>query len=102
MRPQTYLTGFALMLILGVAPLSPCPAQPVAGTTVSTHRFTAAGEGGFEWFFLLVDAGNDLGLWRKNGLEPEFVPAPGTAAQLRERIDAGAKVGFANTAEVTL
>jgi len=102
MRPRTYLTGFALMSILGVAPLPPCQAQPIAATTASTQRFSAASEGSFEWFFLLVDAGNDLGLWRKNGLEPEFVPAPGTAAQLKERVDAGTKVGFANTAEVTL
>jgi hypothetical protein len=53
----------------------------------STQRFNAASEGSFEWFFLLVDAANDQGLWRKCGLEPEFVPAPGTAAQLKERID---------------
>jgi NitT/TauT family transport system substrate-binding protein len=102
MQTRTYLTGFALMLILTVAPLPPCQAQPVAATTAPTQRFKAASDGSFEWFFLLVDAANDQGLWRRYGLEPEFVPAPGTAAQLKERIDAGAKIGFANTAEVTL
>jgi ABC-type nitrate/sulfonate/bicarbonate transport system substrate-binding protein len=102
MRPRNYLTGLALMLIIGAAPLLACRGQPVAATTASTHKFTAASEGTFEWFFLLVDAANDLGLWRQNALEPEFVAAPGTAAQLKERIDAGIKVGFANTAEVTL
>jgi ABC-type nitrate/sulfonate/bicarbonate transport system substrate-binding protein len=102
MQPRTIFAAFALMFVLGVAPLQTCQAQPIASATPSTLRFKAASEGSFEWFFLPVDAAKDQGLWSKYGLEPEFVPAPGTAAQLKERIDAGAKVGFANTAEVTL
>ena len=102
MPPRTIFAAFTLMFILGVAPLQTCQAQAIPATTPSTLKFKAAGEGSFEWFFLLVDAAKDQGLWSKYGLEPEFVPAPGTAAQLKERIDGGAKVGFANTAEVTL
>ena len=56
----------------------------------------------FEWFFLLTDAGKQQGIWSKNGLNPEFVPAAGSAAQLKERVAAGLKIGWINTAEVLI
>ena len=68
-----------------------------------SHQFKAAAEqGSFEWFFLLVDAGNDRGIWARNGLNPEFVPAAGSLVQLKSLIDSGIKIGFVNAAEVTL
>jgi len=77
--------------------------QQSAPAPVAPIRFKAAVENAtFEWFFLLVDAGKDQGIWAKNGLEPEFVPAAGSSAQLIERIDSGVKIGFVNAAEVTL
>jgi NitT/TauT family transport system substrate-binding protein len=69
----------------------------------ASYKFKAAIEQPtFEWFFLLVDAGRDLGIWAKNGLDPEFVAAAGSSAQLKERVDAGVQIGFVNAAEVPL
>src|SRR3977135_975277 len=74
---------------------TPAPIAPV--------KFKAAVENAtFEWFFLLVDAGRDQGIWAKNGLDPEFVPAAGSSEQLKERVESGIKIGFINAAEVTL
>ena len=56
----------------------------------------------FEWFFLLTDAGKVQGIWSKNGLNPEFVPAAGSAAQLKEQVSTGVKIGWVNTAEVLI
>ena len=50
----------------------------------------------FEWFFLLTDAGKVQGIWSKNGLNPEFVPAAGSAAQLKEQVSTGVKIGWVN------
>jgi ABC-type nitrate/sulfonate/bicarbonate transport system substrate-binding protein len=50
----------------------------------------------------VVDAAKEQGIWVKHGLQPEFVPAAGSAAQLKERVDAGVKLGLVNTAEVPL
>jgi NitT/TauT family transport system substrate-binding protein len=75
----------------------PSQAQP------SPYQIQIAAENpAFEWFFLVVDAGKEQGIWAKHGLQPEFVPAAGSAAQLKERVDAGVKLGFVNTAEVPL
>jgi ABC-type nitrate/sulfonate/bicarbonate transport system substrate-binding protein len=72
-------------------------------TAAVPYKFKAAIENpAFEWFFLLVDAGKEQGIWAKHGLDPEFVPAAGSAAQLKERVDAGIKLGVVNTAEVPL
>jgi ABC-type nitrate/sulfonate/bicarbonate transport system substrate-binding protein len=71
--------------------------------SMSLHSFKEAAENTtFEWFFLLVDAGNGQGIWARHGLTPEFVPAAGSSAQLRERVEAGIGIGFVNAAEVTL
>jgi hypothetical protein len=64
-----------------------------------SHQFMAAEQISFEWFFLLVDAGNDRGIWARNGLDPAFVPAAGSSAQLKSLIDSGIKIGFVNAAE---
>jgi NitT/TauT family transport system substrate-binding protein len=70
---------------------------------MTPHRFKAAAENTtFEWFFLLVDTGNAQGIWTRHGLIPEFVPAAGSSAQLRERVEAGIEIGFVNAAEVTM
>jgi len=77
--------------------------QPPAPASATPYKFKAAAEHpAFEWFFLIVDAGKDQGIWAKNGIEPEFVPTAGSSAQLKERLDAGVKIGLVNTAEVTL
>jgi ABC-type nitrate/sulfonate/bicarbonate transport system substrate-binding protein len=68
-----------------------------------SHQFKAASEqGSFEWFFLIVDAGKENGIWTRHGLDPEFVPAAGSSAQLGTLIGSGVKIGFVNAAEVTL
>jgi ABC-type nitrate/sulfonate/bicarbonate transport system substrate-binding protein len=105
MQPKVWILGTLAALIIGVpfpslaeAPQSR-PSQPAS----TPHRFKAAVENAtFEWFFLLVDAGTDQGIWPKNGLDPEFAPAAGSSAQLKERVDEGIKIGFINAAEVTL
>src|SRR5437879_6227431 len=52
----------------GPQPTTPVPATP--------YKFKAAAEHAtFEWFFLLVEAGKDQGIWTKHGLVTEFVPA---------------------------
>jgi len=56
----------------------------------------------FEWFFLLADAGTQQGIWRKNGLDAQFVSAAGSAAQLKEQVASGLKIGWVNTAEVLI
>jgi len=56
----------------------------------------------FEWFFLLADAGKQQAIWSKNGLDAQFVPAAGSAAQLKEQVAAGVKIGWVNTAEVLI
>ncbi len=76
-------------------PATPAPAPP--------YKFKAAGEHpAYEWFFLLVDAGKEQGIWARNDLDPEFVPVASSSTQLKERLDAGIKIGFVNAAEVTL
>ena len=68
-----------------------------------SHQFKAAAEPcSFEWFFLLIDAGNDRGIWARHGLNPEFVPAASSSVQLKSLIESGIKIGFVNAAEVTL
>jgi ABC-type nitrate/sulfonate/bicarbonate transport system substrate-binding protein len=93
-----------LHLAAGVAALPPASLVARAQQPAATrYKFKAAVENpAFEWFFLLVDAGKDQGIWARYGLDPEFVSAAGSAAQLKERVDAGIKIGFVNTAEVPL
>jgi NitT/TauT family transport system substrate-binding protein len=72
-------------------------------TNPTLKEFNAGGENGtFEWLFLLTDAGKEQGIWAKNGLAPKWVPAAGSATQLKEQIASGTKIGFVNTAEVLL
>ena len=98
MHSRTRFFALPLVFSLTVFLWQPSQAQPAP----QTQAIKAACEGSFEWYFLLVDTAKEQGLWLKHGLSREFVAAPGTAIQLKERVDAGAKVGFANTAEVTL
>lgn len=77
--------------------------QPSSPTSTSPYKFKAAAEHPtFEWFFLLVDAGKEQGIWNKNGLDPDFVPVAASSTQLKERIDAGIEIGLVNAAEATL
>jgi len=93
-------------LMIFVSAQSQSAAQTVQtrqALSAAPHKFKAAVENpAFEWFFLLVDTGKEQGIWAKHGLDPEFVPAAGSAAQLKERVDAGIEIGFVNTAEVPL
>lgn len=106
MQLRSWVLGTMFALIIG----APFPSQAQTSqmqqpklAVTSPYKFKAAVENPtFEWFFLLVDAGKDQGFWAKNGLDPEFVPAAGSAAQLKERVDSGVKIGFVNAAEVTL
>jgi ABC-type nitrate/sulfonate/bicarbonate transport system substrate-binding protein len=104
MRSSFWICCTGLVAALGTFPplhaQTPPVQQPLSPTSY-TFR-TAAENAAFEWFFLLVDAGKEQGIWGKHGLDPEFVPAAGSAAQLKERVDAGVKLGFVNTAEVPL
>ncbi len=77
-----------------------CVASPALGQQAATHLKVSGENKSFEWFFLLADAGKESGIWANNGLDPEFVPAAGSAAQLKEKVASGLKVGWANTAEV--
>jgi hypothetical protein len=67
------------------------------------ERISVAGENAsLEWFFLLTDTAANQGIWTKHGLQAELLPAPLNSAQLKERLDSGAEVGFVNAAEVPL
>src|SRR5260370_27346259 len=96
----------ALAIVMAVGATSSPQAQTPQSrqpSSAAKHKFNAAVENSaFEWFFLLVDAGKEQGIWAKHGLDPEFAPTAGSAAQLKERVDAGIKIGFVNTAEVSL
>lgn len=104
MQPTHWIFGTVVALFVG----APCllqaqTSQTLKASAMPPHQFKAAAEqGSFEWFFLLVDAGKEKGIWAKNGLDPEFVPAAGSSAQLKTLIDSGVKIGFVNAAEVTL
>lgn len=104
MRSSFWISCAAL--VAAVATTSPLQAQTSSARqplSASSYKFRAAVENAaFEWFFLLVDTGKEQGIWAKHGLDPEFVPAAGSATQLKERVDAGVKLGFVNTAEVPL
>jgi hypothetical protein len=92
-----------LHMAAGVIAL-PVVSRPIRALAAAVpYKFKAAIENpAFEWFFLLVDAGKEQGIWAKYGLDPEFAPTAGSAAQLKERVDAGIKLGVVNTAEVPL
>jgi NitT/TauT family transport system substrate-binding protein len=104
MPSRLWIQGAAFAIIIGAAlPSQAQVPQTQQSTSVAPYKFKAAVENStFEWFFLLVDAGKEQGIWAKHGLDPEFAPTAGSAAQLKERVDAGIKIGFVNTAEVSL
>ena len=62
----------------------------------------SASNDNFEWFFLVMDEAKAQGIWAKHGLDPELVQTAATAAQLKERVDNGIRIGLVNTAEVLL
>jgi ABC-type nitrate/sulfonate/bicarbonate transport system substrate-binding protein len=104
MQPKVWIFGTVVSLLIAAA----CPSQaqdppPQEAVAMPPHQFKAAAEQpNFEWFFLLVDAGNEKGFWARNGLDPTFVPAAGSSAQLKSLVDSGIRIGFVNAAEVTL
>jgi ABC-type nitrate/sulfonate/bicarbonate transport system substrate-binding protein len=92
----------ALVMTCPLTGQSPQP-QSLAPTIEAPFKFKAAGaHPGYEWFFLVTEAGKEQNIWGKNGIDPEFVPVAGSSVQLKERVDAGIKIGFVNAAEVTL
>jgi len=101
MQPKRWILGaFVTLLIAGA--LQPQTSQAQAASAMQSQRIKVAAEGSFEWFFLLVDAGKQKGIWANNGLDPEFVPAAGSSVQLKTLVESGVKIGFVNAAEVTL
>jgi NitT/TauT family transport system substrate-binding protein len=102
-QSKLWILGTVVSLLVATS----CPSQAQSSQTqkaasMPSQQFKAAAEGNFEWFFLLVDAGTEKGIWTRNGLNPEFVPAAGSSAQLKTLIDSGVKIGLVNAAEVTL
>lgn len=77
-----------------------CLAGSVGGQETFTNLKVSGENKSFEWFFLLADASAQQEIWKKNGLDAEFVNAAGSAAQLKEQVAAGLKIGWINTAEV--
>ncbi len=104
MKRGVWISCIAVALTIGMTCVASAQtAQQSPAASKPPYRFTAAGEHAtFEWMFLLVDAGKAQGIWARNGLDPEFVPAAGSPLQLKENIAAGTQIGFANTAEVTM
>jgi NitT/TauT family transport system substrate-binding protein len=98
-------TSVIAFMTAAAAPAMAQTAQP-GGTSSGTavpYRFKLAAEHpAFEWFFLLIDAGKEQGIWTKHGLDPEFVPAAGPASEIKERVGSGVRLGYVSTAEVTL
>jgi len=98
-------TSVVALTIAAAGPAMAQSAQP-GGTSSGTavpHRFKVAGaHPAFEWYFLLIEAGREQGIWTKHGLDPEFVPAAVVATELKERVGSGLKIGYVSTAEVTL
>lgn len=104
LQPKLWIFGTVLALLIGATdPSQAQTPQMQKAASMPSHQFKAAAEqGSFEWFFLLVDAGKEKGIWARNGLDPEFVPAAGSSTQLKTLIDSGVKIGFVNAAEVTM
>jgi ABC-type nitrate/sulfonate/bicarbonate transport system substrate-binding protein len=94
-RHIRFVTGIAICFLAA--------GSAVAQQGSSPEKFKASGEhASFEWLFLPIGAGKEQGLWARNGLDPEFVPAAASAAQLKQQVEAGIKIGLVNTAEVLL
>jgi len=104
MRPRFLIRSAAVFVFVSTMSASPAQtAQTAEPLTAPPYKLEAAIENpAFEWFFLVADAGTEQGIWAKHGLAPEIVTAAGSAAQLKERVDSGVKLGFVNTAEVLL
>ena len=79
-----------------------CLASSAIGQGSLTSMKVSGENKSFEWFFLLTDAGTQQGIWSKNGLDARFVGAAGSAAQLKEQVASGLKIGWVNTAEVLI
>lgn len=77
------------------------PKQPAA-----LEKFKASGYfAENELAFLISDAGKEKGIFARNGLDPEFVTIPGRsllAADLREQVSSGIKIGISIPSEVIL
>jgi NitT/TauT family transport system substrate-binding protein len=104
MQSRFWILGTVFALLAGAPfPSQAQTSQMQKSASMSPYKFKVAGEHAtFEWFFLLVDAGKEQGIWAKNDLDPEFVPVAGSSVQLKNLIDSGVKIGFVNAAEVTL
>ena len=78
MQPTHWIFGTVVALFVG----APCllqaqTSQTLKASAMPPHQFKAAAEqGSFEWFFLLVDAGKEKGIWAKNGLDPQLSRPP--------------------------
>lgn len=94
------MRGLLALILCGLFTASAAHSQQSAPPL---ERIVVAGENSsLEWFFLLIDTATEQGIWKKYGLQTDLMPAALNAAQLKERLDAGAEVGFVNAAEVPL
>ena len=90
-----------LVTMVGICSLA--AGSVVGQQSSSPEKLRASGEHtSFEWLFLPISVAKDRGLWTRNGLEPEFIPAAASAVQLKQQVEAGVKIGLVNTAEVLL
>lgn len=75
----------------------------LAQTSPPLERLKASGaHATFEWLFVPIAIADTRGLWARNGLDLEFVPSAASAAQLKQQVETGVKIGLVNTAEVLL
>lgn len=66
------LIGLCTALSWGQLPPSD-PSHQTTTPAASLKHIKAAGQNGrFEWFFLLTDAGEEQGIWRKNDIDPDL------------------------------
>lgn len=101
-RSFVILLSFWAVASWAQSPQSPKSHQTSTLAPALQHVKAAGQNATFEWFFLLTDAGQQQGIWARNGIDPEWTPTPGSAAQLKEQVASGVKIGFVNTAEVLL
>lgn len=95
----------AIQVLLAGAPLVlGCAAGKTLAqnSTTPTHVTVSGNNDRFEWFVLPVEVGKEQGIWVRHGLDPDFVPAAASAAQLEQQVASGIKLGLVNTAEVLL
>ena len=110
------LTAIIVGSVVGVAvyayfALQPAPAQQLVSQPKPAPRLEKFKAAGYTWncdiCFLVADAGKDRRIYANNGLDPEWVvPPPGrppfVAADIKEQVAFGIKIGVQVPAEIPL